>query len=92
MFETETDGPCLVRKLKWGGLGPLLPSPSGYALGITTNKTFRYFHQAIPNKQSRTTILHLLKKITYKSFITSERELAKAFNEHCISIVQNVIE
>ena len=30
MFETETVGPCLVRKLKWGG--HWLPgSPSGYA-------------------------------------------------------------
>ena len=28
MFETETVGPCLVRKLKWGGgCTPLLPSP-----------------------------------------------------------------
>ena len=27
MFETETLGPCLVRKLKWGGMG-LYPHPS----------------------------------------------------------------
>ena len=31
MFETETVGPCLVWKLKWGGgHGPPAP-PSGYA-------------------------------------------------------------
>ena len=30
MFETETVGPCLVRKLKWRDHGPPGP-PSGYA-------------------------------------------------------------
>ena len=27
MFETETFGPCLVRKLKWGAHGPSDPPP-----------------------------------------------------------------
>ena len=26
MFETETAGPCLVRKLNWGGMAPLIPT------------------------------------------------------------------
>ena len=41
MFETETVGPGLVQKLKWGGRGghgfpAPCPSPSGYAPAAVT--------------------------------------------------------
>ena len=42
MFETETVGPCLVQKLKWGVLVPLdPPSPS---VNIPTSFSCSSFH------------------------------------------------
>ena len=42
MFETETVGPCLVQKLKWGDHGPLGPS-SGYALVEASFERYVHF-------------------------------------------------
>ena len=36
MFETETVGPCLVRKLKWWSHSPPPATPSAYAPGVTS--------------------------------------------------------
>ena len=48
MFETETFGLCLVRKLRGGGHGPL-GHPSGYAPALSSYPCTQQFQQKPPS-------------------------------------------